>query len=271
MTTDPISDLSPRDTGAEQKATPLERYFRILEVLSAIPSGVSLTDLTTMLQLSKGTVHRLLATMTSHGLVDQAEKGGGQYRLGQRVRRLAVWSIDPDVIANLSNPLLVDLSEMVGETCYLCQLQGNVVRSIAIATPDVTWQNFVLPGKVLQPHATAGGKAVAAFQPPRVIEEMLSLGRPSLTSFTKTDRAELLSEYAQIRKSHIATCLQEVEMGLGAFAIPIESPIGVQYSLGILGPITRIEPLLNGHGRRIAAKTADAVRALLTRIAEPQD
>jgi DNA-binding IclR family transcriptional regulator len=45
-----------------------------------------------------------------------------------------------------------------------------------------------------------------------------------LTKNTKTDRAGIDREYAQVRKQNYATCWDEMEIGLGAIAVPISLP-----------------------------------------------
>lgn len=238
-------NLQSKPDADQGRSLPLERYFRILEILAAHPQGLSLHELAAVLLLPKGTVHRLLSTMQRTDLVATTNNARLRYLLAGRVRRLGLLSIDPDAVASLAQPLLKDFSEKMGETCYLCRLEGTVVKSIAISSPNVTWTGYVLPGKILQPHATAAGKAVMAYQPPEIIDAALDTELPALSEKTKTHRDELLAEYADIRKAGFATCIQEVVPELSAFAAPVNvEGIGVRYSIGILGPHSRIMAML---------------------------
>lgn len=224
---------------------PLERYFRVLELLASYPKGLSLNELVVMMMLSKGTVHRLLSAMQRTNLVTMAGGTRPRYTISTRVQRLGRMAIDPDVVATLAKPLLQDFSETVGETCYLCRLDGTVIHSIAISSPEVTWTGYVLPGKTLQPHATAAGKAIMAYQPEDFIESVVKAGLPRLSSRTITDYDQLLEEYANVRDRGIATCVQEVVPELSAFAVPIHvDGIGIRYSIGVLGPHSTIEKFL---------------------------
>lgn len=233
-------------------------------MLAVCPQGLSLVEIGKILMLPRASAHRLLAAMQRSGLVQLTNNGRPKYFLTQRVRRLAYLGIHSEAVASLTGSLLNDFSEQYGETCYLCRLEGITVRSIAIASPEATWRGYVLPGKILQPHATAAGKAIMAFQSPDVIDRALAEGTPALTAWTKTDRRAILKNYAEIRKNRFATCLKEVEAELAAFAIPIEiESLGVQYSVGVLGPYSRISRMITGEPRSALQQLAEAIRVVL--------
>lgn len=251
----------------DDKLPPLERYFRIMEMLAACPQGLSLIEIGKILMLPKASVHRLLSTMQRSDLVQLTNNGRPKYALTQRVRRLAYLSIDDNAVASFTASLLNDFSKKYGETCYLCRLEEATVKSIAIASPETTWRGYVLPGRILQPHATAGGKAIMAFQNDDVINRALAEGTPALTSWTKTDRKAIMKEYAEVRKNRFATCLKEVEAELAAFAIPIEiDGMGVQYCVGALGPYSRISRMITSEPRTALEQLADAIKVVLTQI-----
>ena len=251
----------------DDKLPPLERYFRILEMLAACPQGLSLIEIGKVLMLPKATAHRLLAAMQRSDLVQLSNNGRPKYALTPRVRRLAYLGIDSEAVASFTASLLNDFSKRYGETCYLCRLEETTVKSIAIASPETTWRGYVLPGKILQPHATAGGKAIMAFQNDDVIKQALAEGTPALTAWTKTDPKAILKEYAEVRKNRFATCLKEVEAELAAFAIPIDiEGRGVQYCVGVLGPYSRISRMITGQPRQALQQLADAIKVVLAQL-----
>lgn len=253
-------DLDP------SKLPPLERYFRILEMLAACPEGLALTEIGKTLMLPKATAHRLLVGLQKSDLVMVTNAGRPRFLLTQRVKRLAYLSVDSDAIASLTRALLDDFSKRLGETCYICRLEGATVRSIAIASPESTWRGYVLPGTELQSYATAGAKAIMAFQSDELIDRALSNGVRALTKYTKIDRRSILEEYEAIRRSRFATCIKEVEEELAAFAVPIElQMLGVQYSIGVLGPYSRIAKMIEGAARQDLARTAVAIEVMLSK------
>ncbi|TCS37372.1 IclR family transcriptional regulator [Paucimonas lemoignei] len=232
-------------TVINDKHPPLERYFRILEVLSGFPEGLTLSELTSILALPKATMHRLLAAMQKSNLVT-VNAGAAAYLLADRVRRLALLSAGADFIKAMTSSHLQQLVAETGETCYIARLEGNRVRTIVMESPNAPWRGFVLPGKIMYPHATASAKAILAFQSKDVIEQALSGDLPQLTQYTKTNRKDIKAEFSRIRENGFATCIREVDEGLAAVAVPIEVGVaGVIYGLGIVGPLPRITSLID--------------------------
>lgn len=223
------------------KLPPLERYVRILELLASFPDGLGLSDIARMLALPKTSAHRLLGTMQDSQLVDVAS--GGTYVLGNRVRRLAYTGANTEWVAAVVKPHLADLAAETDETCYLAKLHaGHRVSSILMEAPDTPWRGFVLPGKGMAPHAAASAKAILAFQPDAVIQAALAEPLPVLTANTRTDPAQILQEYEQVRRQGYATCIGEIDEGLAALGVPVHVPhLGVAYSLGVTGPMQRLK------------------------------
>jgi len=72
------------------------------------------------------------------------------------------------------------------------------------------------------PHVAASAKAILAFQTADLIDRALAGPLPRLTPETKIAKKEIEKDYAAVRKSGFATCWNEMELGMGAIAVPIE-------------------------------------------------
>lgn len=233
------------DPMEEKKSVPLERYFQILELLCGFPRGVGLAEVAALLGLPRATAHRLLANMRAARLVELGAGRGQFYVLADRVRKLALLAASDDLIESLTATILKRLSSDVKETTFLARLEGSTVHSVAMESPDTPWRGFVLPGKILQPHATASGKAIMAFQSKEMINHVLSQGLEKLTRKTLTAPKKIEAHYNTVRKLGYATCLGEVDESLGAVAVPIHiESIGVHFSLGLVGRLSRITSLI---------------------------
>jgi DNA-binding IclR family transcriptional regulator len=248
-----MSDVKTTDT-------PLQRYMRLLEVVAGFPAGITLAQLVGVLDLPKTTVHRLLRGMTEVGMLTPAQ--GGRYRLGQRFLGMLYAGAAEDWIQGLTQPLLRELADETGETCYIARLIDRQVRSVAIVTPENAVRGYVVPGRELWPHAAASAKAILAFQSEMVVAAALPDGLPRLTSRTETDPTAFREELAAIRRDGIATCIGEDVDGFAGLACPIPiDGISVTYSLAITGTIdsliernrARYEALLPPLAKRIAA------------------
>src|SRR2546425_764551 len=64
----------------------VERTFRLLDLLSVTEEGLTLSDLARALTVSKGSLHGLLKTLESNGVIEQAER---RFVLGPRIYELA--------------------------------------------------------------------------------------------------------------------------------------------------------------------------------------
>ena len=239
----------------EQKQAPLERYFSILEILCGSADGLSLGEVAILLGLPKQSAHRLLANLLSANLVELKGARKQSYGISPRIQRLAVLSTSDELVETLTRNILKRCCDEVSETTYLARLRGTTIQSVAMESPDTPWRGFVLPGKELQPHATASGKAIMAFQPEEVVERVLAGRLPKLTANTLATKAALKADYRLIRQRGFATCIGEVDENLAAVAVPIDIPsVGVSFSLGLVGPLQRICRLIKSdvHVRMVA-------------------
>ena len=237
--------------------SPLERYFSALESIAASVDGRSVSEIAENCDLPIGTAHRLLQNLQHAGLVASTGSKRRDYRLGKRLLRLLHAGSDTAWLTISAQPILDRLANEIADTCYLARLVGHEVVSVAWATPTDGLRGYVVPGHTLAPHVAASAKAILAFQPHTLAEKALSGPLPKLTAKTKTKRKDIDKDYRAVRENGYATCWDEMEVGLGAIAVPIHLPdIGVIYSLGTAGLIDRLT-------RRPVAETVALLRAAL--------
>jgi len=254
---------------------PLERYFRILETIAVARGGLGVSDIAERCDLPLATSHRLLQNLQSIDLIGTAGGKRKDYQLGERLLRLLHAGSDTAWLAISVQPILDRLVSEFGDTCYLARLTGHQVISVAWAVPNDGLRANVIPGHTLAPHVAASAKAILAFQSEELIDRALKAPLPRLTPETKISRKDIDADYKAVRENGYATCWNEMELGLGAIAMPIPLPdIGVIYSLGTAGLIDRltrrplarslkvlgsaIEPLSKALGERLPSADASA-------------
>jgi DNA-binding IclR family transcriptional regulator len=224
-----------------EKSAPLERYVTVLETLGAASEGLSLSEVAGRCGLPVGTAHRLLQNLRRTGLIASAGADRRNYRLGERLLRLLHAGSDTAWLQISVQPILDALANELAETCFLTRLVGHQVISLAWAVPAKGLQGYVFPGHVMPPHAAASAKAVLAFQAPAIVRKALAGKLPKLTAHTKVKRSDIDREYAGVRVAGYATCWNEIDVGLGAFAVPVHvQGVGIMYSLGVSGVIDRL-------------------------------
>lgn len=221
--------------------SPLERYFSALECIAASSDGRSVSEIAQSCDLPIGTAHRLLQNLQQADLVASSGSKRKDYRLGKRLLRLLHAGSDTAWLTISVQPILDKLANDISDTCYLARLVGHQVVSVAWATPSDGLRGYVVPGHTLAPHVAASAKAILAFQSQSLADKALAGPLPKLTAKTKTKRKDIDRDYQTVREKAYATCWDEMEIGLGAIAVPISLPdIGVIYSLGTAGLIDRL-------------------------------
>jgi IclR helix-turn-helix domain len=126
---------------------PLDRYFRILEVVSAYPSGIGLSQIAEIVYLPKTTVHRLLRGLLDSSVIETNPIAPQLFVTGARVRKLLYSSASADWIEAVTNIVLGEVAEQTGHTCYIAKLEDFKVRSVAMVTPNDPSSGYVVPGK----------------------------------------------------------------------------------------------------------------------------
>lgn len=223
------------------EARPLERYFRILEVVSAFPDELGVTEIATFLALPKTSAHRLLNALVELGVLSTGAGRARSYLIGDRLTRLIHASGDDGWIASLCREPLRSLAERLGETCYIARLSGHRVSVVIAEAPDRGWTWYVRPGQEMLSHAAASAKAILAFQPDEIVRTAIGNSPEPVTTRTMTDSGELKGELAAVRRDGYATCIGELDESLAALAVPIRFKTGeVLYSLGVAGPLAKI-------------------------------
>ncbi len=226
-----------------EKQTPLERYVRALEeIASAHAKGLALTELSRRCGLPAATSYRAIQALMKVGLVVPRPGGSKEYVLGPRLFRLLHAGTDSSWIKITVQPILDRLADAVNETCFVAQLSGRKIISIAWAVPESGLRSKVYPGDVLPPHAAASAKAILAFQSSNIVSQVLEERLERFTPRTDIDRKLIKAEHDTIRRKGFATCWDEMESGLGALACPIKiDDLGVQYSVAVTGLTQRLK------------------------------
>ncbi len=242
----------------------LDRYCDILEAVAAAPTPVTAGDLARLTGLPRPTSYRLVAALLEHGLLE-SDDAGGRYRLGRRLMRLAVTGRSDADIAGAVSPHLRKLVAKAGEAAFLSRLRDGAIDLIHVEIPLDASRGFIHPGLGRRPvHACSSAKAIAAYLPESVREKMLTGDNERFNAATITERAAVLEELALTRERGYAVCAEEIDEGVVSIAVPVEiEPIGVVFSLGVVGPAKRLErAALDALALDLKAAARQAARAL---------
>jgi len=232
----------------------------LLEALRDEPEGLGLQELATRTEMVKSSVHRILNSLKKHGYVEQ-ESAGGPYRLGLQVLMLARGLNGGIKLVEVARPYLREMVEAYDESAYLAVMRAE--RGIFVDVQE-TRRDLRLVGPLgaeVHFHATAAGKAMAAFLPPARRAALLKETRPAqLTAKTLTKRADVEQEWEEVRRRGFATNNEETIVGAVFLAAPVfDARQNICASLSVGIPKARYSAEL---GKKIAEHLKDASRRL---------
>jgi DNA-binding IclR family transcriptional regulator len=175
---EPVVALDPDGaTGGGHGLQLLERAFRLVSILQGYNRKVSLQELANALNVSKSSVHRLLATLSRLELVTR--DAGGRYQAGPKMKELSahVWS-EADV-RTVALPHMEQLRDASRETVSLHVRDGltHVVVEQCESPYEVRWMRRV--GRVYPLVRGANASVLLAFLPPAEAQAILARTRRS--------------------------------------------------------------------------------------------
>ncbi|WP_218925630.1 IclR family transcriptional regulator [Microcella indica] len=196
----------------------LQRAMSILSSFRPTDTSVSPTELAKRAGLSKATGHRIVKEMLELGFL---ERSNGGVRLGLRMFEIGQLVPRQRNLRRAALPLMHDLREAIRATVHLAVLDGTDVLYI-----DILGQSDELPSRIggrLPSYATGVGKAMLAFAPLFIQEQVLEGEFLPYAPGTIRSRAELESELESARRWGVAYDREESTAGVVCAAAPILS------------------------------------------------
>ena len=195
------------------------KALEVLDKVAAVGRPVRFSELLAESTHPKATLYRLLQTLVSQGMLAYDERQQ-TYSLGIRLVRLAHAAWRQSSIAPIARPFVSALSEAVGETVHLAQLDSGQVLYVDKRNPTNAIDMFSQAGKVGPAYCTGVGKALMAFLEPAELDHVLK--KQSFYRYTPALRADL----EKIREEGLSYDREEHEPGIICIAAPILSSRG---------------------------------------------
>ncbi len=243
------------------------KIVRVAETLRDEPDGLSLQDLAVRTGYVKSSVHRILQSLRRHGYVEQDESRA-KYRLGMQFLLLASGFVSRIELVKLGRPYLDELVERFDENAYLAELRGGKGIFVDVREAPVDLRLAAAPrlAEVFF-HATAAGKAMAAYLPEESRMAILRAARfAALTEHTRTDPSQVETDWVEVRERGFATNDEETVVGAAFLAAPVfDSRERVCGSIAIGVPKVRFSPAL---AEEVALFLIDSCRRLSEKLGE---
>jgi DNA-binding IclR family transcriptional regulator len=222
----------------------IERASSILDILGQSPQGISIRELSSKIKLPKGTIHRLLSSLSYFGYVRQDPKTRN-YLLGFKLVELGNLLLNQLDLRKEAEPFLKDLAERTKETVHMVILDRNEVVYIDKVETDQHTSGLRMASRVglrNPAHSCAVGKVLLADLPEEALNNFIKeKGLPKRTENTITNFTHLKEHLNLVRVQGYAIDDEENEKGIRCVAAPIRNEIGKAVAaVSISGPAFQV-------------------------------
>ena len=228
--------------GSQKYCVPMvTKTLALLEAFRLNGARLSLAEAIELSGIPKASAFRMLETLRSSGYLTKV--GNGRYRLTYKFFEMSIVVHHVNPIRRAALPQLKQLQEKTAETISFGVLQEDHVVYLEVLEGTAGCRRVPSPGSVGALHATAMGKALAAWLPEDQLDRILGQGLRRFTSKTIVTKAGLRAELARIREIGHATDIEEETIGcVGAAARICDDNGRASYAIGISGPSNRVVP-----------------------------
>ncbi|MEO0401869.1 MAG: IclR family transcriptional regulator [Pseudomonadota bacterium] len=242
------------------------KALEVLDLVAQAERPVRFSELLLLSPHPKATLYRLVQTLTNLGML-RYDVDRQTYAPGLRLVSLAHAAWRQSSLAPIARPHIDALSEALGETVHLAQLDGGQVLYVDKRNAADPIEMFSQAGKVGPGYCTGVGKAMLAYLGDEARETALAQQAWfAHTAHTHTTRDSLSAEFEEIRRDGVAYDREEHEPGIICIAAPILT--GTGRALGALSVTTtttrksltdlaRLAPHLQSTARDIAQTAAN--------------
>ncbi|MFL4470536.1 IclR family transcriptional regulator [Tateyamaria armeniaca] len=202
------------------------KALEVLDLVAQAERPVRFSELLGLSPHPKATLYRLVQTLTNLGML-RYDVDRQTYSPGLRLVSLAHSAWRQSSLAPIARPHIDRLSEALGETVHLAQLDSGQVLYVDKRNAADPIEMFSQAGKVGPGYCTGVGKAMLAFLNDDALEVALSQQAwHAHTAHTHTSRESLCAELQDVRREGISFDREEHEPGIICIAAPILSDTG---------------------------------------------
>jgi IclR family KDG regulon transcriptional repressor len=200
----------------------VDKCFAILELLSATPHHLGVSDISSRLELNKSTVFNIIHTLTDLGVLEK--RIDGKFQFGHQLYSLAIAAGNGSEVIQIVHPYLEKINAKTKLSAFLgirSDTQAIIVDKVDTAN-DIKISSEV--GMRLPLLAGAGGKALLSQLSDPEIDAILR--ENELQKFTPrscTNKAAYKKTVLKVRAEGIAYDMEEYIEGIIALAVPLNT------------------------------------------------
>ncbi len=216
--------------------------MELLDLVGLAEKPPSFIELAAASGLPRGTLHRLLAALTEHGMV-QVSADDRRYAPGTHLLTLAQKTWERMDLRGAAAQAIAELGRLTGETVHLATLSGDSIVYIDKVESIYPLRLHSAVGRRNPIHCTALGKAMAAHlgeSERAALVHRLDLQRHTRT--TLCTPGALLKALARVRAEGVAFDMEEHVIGNHCVAAPVFDFRGhCLGSISVTAPAMRVD------------------------------
>jgi DNA-binding IclR family transcriptional regulator len=196
----------------------------VLDAILADRDDPSLADLSRDLGMSRTTVHRLLATLERHALVERTD--GNRYRLGLHLFVLGSAVQERLALARVARPHLRAVAEGHRLSSYLSVRNGDSALCLDRFDGGGVSLSAYQVGETLPLHVGAGPLVILAGVDDAEIDRILARPLTRPTADTIAEPTAIRARIQEVRETGVAWASGDLEVGVIAVGAPVRDPDG---------------------------------------------
>ncbi len=220
----------------------IDRALSVLEEIGNAPDGLTLTEISLKVGLSKATASRLVTSLANRGYV-RRDQSNLRYRLGAKILSLTGEFLQSIEFREVAVPHLREIQRISGETANLAVMDGNEVVYLDRFESKHAIKASFRVGKRAPVSCTALGKAMLAYTNEREVRRRFAGGGSIVpcTEHSVSSLEGLLACLARVRTEGVAIDDEEHQIGVRCVGGPIFDVTGrVIAAISVSGPVSRI-------------------------------
>lgn len=232
-----MSTTSRRSGRAPTRA--LARGLEILLAFAEKGRPLSLSEISSLLNMSPATAYRMLGTLEEYGFVRRNEDNK-QFAPGLAIMTLVPMLLDSLAVSESARRYVEQLVRDTGETANLAMLEGGQVLYL-VSVPGDSMLTVKNPTGTRTPaHCLALGKMLLALVDDEAAQQLLG-PEPynARTSSTLVTWEALRKDLEMARTRGYSLSVEEYERGLCSAAVPVNLPLPHPIALNVSCPASR--------------------------------
>lgn len=241
----------------------VDKALDLIELL-AEHGSLNLIELTSMLEQPKSSTYRIVLTLENRGYISRSDEDG-KYCLGYKQLMLTRNLLERNTLRTAAIYEMKKLSERYGDTVNLGVLVDGKVLYVEIIESTHALRMMDSIGSRSPFHATAMGKAIAAYMDSREVEGLVQVyGLPPLTPNTIQSVPQLKAALEKIQTDGYALDDEEIVEGARCVAATIFDMYGKPAgAISLSGAMHRFKPELLAD---ISANVREAAAAISKKL-----